>query len=236
MFQPVLFFKNKEELINLCTADSIKASVDKYVELFSNKNSKIPTNSPVIAMEPYDSQVSQNDFYLLPVLDIDTQFDESGTRLLEVASLDPGVSKTSTSKRDEAKFSDSQGMSTGIVFVVDTTISMKPYIEETKETIRKIFNRIQKSKAKDKIAIAVVAFRSNVQKAPLTEYNTRVISDFVTVTNREKLETFLEDLDEATASTHDINEDSLAGVKVAVDKLSWEKVDGKMLLFRRIAC
>ncbi|MBQ5561727.1 MAG: VWA domain-containing protein [Lachnospiraceae bacterium] len=228
--QPVLFFKNKEELINLCTADSIKASVDKYVELFSNKNSKIPTNSPVIAMEPYDSQVSQNDFYLLPVLDIDTQFDESGTRLLEVASLDPGVSKTSTSKRDEAKFSDSQGMSTGIVFVVDTTISMKPYIEETKETIRKIFNRIQKSKAKDKIAIAVVAFRSNVQKAPLTEYNTRVISDFVTVTNREKLETFLEDLDEATASTHDINEDSLAGVKVAVDKLSWEKVDGKMLL------
>ena len=228
--QPVLFFRSKEDLIQLCTADSIKAFVDKYVGLLSRKNTSLPANSPVIAMEPNGTQVSQQDFYLLPVLNMDTQFNDSGTQLIEVASLDPGISKPQNSRKSNAGNSDSQGMITGIVFVVDTTISMKPYIDASKDTIRKIYDRLQNSKARDKIAISVVAFRSNVEMAPKTQYNTKIISDFCTVEDRQKLESLLDQLQEATASTHDIKEDSRAGVKDAVDKLSWEKVDGKIIL------
>lgn len=41
-------------------------------------------------MEPDDAQgaVSRNRFYLMPILKVDTPFE--GTKLLEVASIDPG--------------------------------------------------------------------------------------------------------------------------------------------------
>ncbi len=230
--KPVLFFKDHDSLVKMCTADSIKDTVDQYVTLFQSK-AAFPPDSPVIAIEPFTSQVSQRNFYLMPVLDIDTQFGESGTMLLQVASLNPGISQKNTGSKKEnslQKKSDGNGMNIGIVFVVDTTISMKPYIDSTKDIIRHIFDKLQNSKAKDNVDIAVIGFRSNVEKSPNTQYNTRIVSDFASVKDRQKLESLLDDLDEAKAPTHDINEDALSGVKDAIDKLSWEKVDGKMIM------
>lgn len=221
--QPVLFFKDRQSLQNLCTADSIKDTVEQYVTLFNTKGTHIPDNLPVIATEPLekDGQVAQKDFYLLPVLNIDTQFKESGTQLLQVACIDPGMVKQKK---------DSKNMTTGLVFVIDTTISMKPYIDKTRDVIRIIYDQLQQSSVKDHVSFAVVAFRSNVEKSPQTEYNTKVISDFIPVSKRAVLENLLQGLQESPASTHDFNEDSMAGVKAAVDSLSWDKVDAGVML------
>ena len=228
--EPVLFFKSHKDLEDLCAAESIKDTVAQYVTLFSTKNARVPKDCPVIATEPLekDGQISQKDFYLLPVLTVDTQFtgEANGMQLLEVACLDPGVPNAEQKKES----AEPRSMRTGIVFVVDTTISMKPYIEQTKEIIRNIFDRIQNSPIKDSIAFAVIAFRSNPQIRPKTEYNTRVISDFVSVNERDTLDKLLEQLEECRASTHAFDEDSLAGVKEAVDALSWASVDGKIIL------
>ncbi|MBQ7606540.1 MAG: VWA domain-containing protein, partial [Desulfovibrionaceae bacterium] len=232
--EPVLFFKSHKDLEDLCAAQSIKDTVEQYVTLFGSKNARVPKDCPVIATEPLekDGQISQKDFYLLPVLTIDTQFkdDAKGMQLLEVACLDPGIPNAEDSAKKDAEPSRAEVMRTGIVFVVDTTISMKPYIEQTKAIIRDIFDRIQNSPTKDSIAFAVIAFRSNPQIRPKTEYNTRVISDFISVNERDTLEGLLEQLEECRASTHNFDEDSLAGVKEAVDALSWSSVDGKIIL------
>ena len=83
-----------------------------------------------------------------------------------MACIDPGVQKDPEKDADKAKAKGSDGMTTGIVFIIDTTKSMKPYIDQTREIIRTVYDRLQKSPAKDKVAIAVVAFRSNVEKRP----------------------------------------------------------------------
>ena len=229
--QPVLFFRSHEAVQEVCTAESIKDTVAQYVELFNTPGARKPADLPVIATEPMekDGQVSQKNFYHLPLLDIDTQFNDSGTQLLHVACIDPGV-PGEEKKADAQQEQKSDGMTTGIVFVIDTTKSMKPYIDQTREIIRTVYDRLQKSPAKDNVAIAVVAFRSNVEKRPATEYNTRIVSDFATVAERDVLENLLQQVEECTASTHDFNEDSLAGVKEAVDALSWDKVDARTML------
>ncbi|WP_202108435.1 vWA domain-containing protein [Succinivibrio dextrinosolvens] len=230
--QPVLFFKDLDSVVNMCTSESIKNDTIKYIDMFKTKPVNLPADSPVIAAEPLDSQVSQKNFYLLPVLNMDKRFYESGTQLLQVACLDPGIQKAGEKKSDnKGNTSTEKAMTTGIVFVVDTTISMKPYIDATKELIRKTFDQLSSSKAKEHISFAVVAFRSNVSLRPNTEYNTLIVSDFKNVSHRDELEAMLDKLDEAKASTHDFNEDAIAGVKDAVDKLSWDKVDGKQILF-----
>lgn len=229
--QPVLFFKNHDALLDLCTADSIKDVVEQYLALFNTPGARKPADLPVIATEPLEKegQVAQKDFYLMPVLDIDTQFAKSGTQLLQVACIDPGTPEEKK-KPDSDKKAGADGMTTGLVFIIDTTKSMKPYIDQTRNVVRAVYDRLQGSKAKDKVAMAVVAFRSNVEKSPATEYNTQIVSDFVTVDDRNALESLLAKVEECQASTHDFDEDSLAGVKAAVDSLSWKNVDAKTML------
>lgn len=229
--QPVLFFRDKASILEVCTADSIKDTVEQYITLFSTPGARKPADLPVIATEPLekDGQISQKNFYLLPVLGMDAQFAESGTQLLQVACIDPGVQKAQdTPAQTPSKTSD--GMTTGIVFIIDTTISMKPYIDQTREIIRTVYDRLQDSPARDKVAIAVVAFRSDVDKRPDTEYRTKIVSDFTTVEHRQALEDLLGQVEECRASTHAFDEDSLAGVQEAVDKLNWNKIDAKAML------
>lgn len=233
---PVLFFKDQKDLIDVCSSDGIGAQVAEYVELFSNPKAPKPAGLPVIAAEPSGEagQVQQKDFYLLPVLQMNDEFSESGTRLLEVACIDPGNAGADTKGAGDKKGNDAKskndGMKMGIVFVVDTTMSMGPYIDQTKEIIRKVYDSLQHSPAKDNVAIAVVAYRSNVDKRPDTEYNTKIISDFTTVNDREKLEALLEEAQECQKSTHAFDEDAMAGVQDAVDKLSWDGIDSRAML------
>ncbi|MBQ9406663.1 MAG: VWA domain-containing protein [Desulfovibrio sp.] len=231
---PVLFFRDHKSLEDVCAAESIKPLVEEYVALFATKNPRLPQNSPVIACEPFgkEGEVAEKDFYLLPVLKMDAQFKEGGTQLLQVACLDPGLPamKNTAPERAQKAGPQSDGMTTGIVFVVDTTISMKAYIEQTKEIIRRIYDKLQHSTAKEKIALAVLGFRSNTNLRKNIDYNTRIVSDFAFVHERASLEKLLDQLDECKESTHDFNEDSLAGVKDAVDTLSWNRVDAKIIL------
>ena len=232
--QPVLFFKSHEELEKACLADSIKDYVGQFTTKLA-KGESLPEGSPVIAAEPMgkEGQISEQNFYLLPVLNIGTQFQESGTQLIEVACIDPGTSEAAAAAPAQKSAPDAANkpqMTTAIAFVIDTTISMGPYIEQTTKMVREIFDELQKSPAKNDLAIAVVAFRSNVDERPKTEYTTKIVSDFKRVTDRQELESLLAQVKEATASTHAFDEDSFAGVKDAVDKLSWDKFSTRAML------
>ncbi|MDE6734687.1 MAG: VWA domain-containing protein, partial [Desulfovibrio sp.] len=89
--EPVLFFRNHDGLEQACRADDLKGLLAGYrQELASGK--ELPADYPVIATEPAASAVAEKNFYLLPVLSIDDQFyGQHGPRLIEVASIDPGI-------------------------------------------------------------------------------------------------------------------------------------------------
>ena len=245
--KPVLFFRDHESLVQLCSSESLPKTVEQYATLFGTPGSHKPADLPVIAAEPTgeEGQVSQNNFYLLPVLDVDAQLaDSHGTKLLNVACINPGIQKgpekekedpakeegKAAASSDEAAAGLADAMPTGIAFVIDTTRSMKPYIDKAREVVRTMYDRLQKSVAKEKVSFAVVAFRSDVEKSPAIKYNTQVVSDFTSVANRKELEALLSRVEECRASTHAFDEDALSGVKQAVDALSWDKVDARTMI------
>lgn len=219
---PVLFFKEHASLVDVCTSPNL-GQVVKTLEEQAVKGTADP-NFPVLAMEPQATAVAKNRFYLMPVLEMDDQFGEA-TKLLRVASIDPG-----SPPQAAAQNSASKELRTGLVFVIDTTISMKPYIEQTLALVREIYDSLEKNPHGDKVGIAIVAFRSSTDLSPQLEYTSKVVSDFTTVKNRKEIEKALEELDEAKASSHAFNEDSFAGVKTAVEKLSWGNYGSRVML------
>ena len=187
---PVLFFKTENDLKALCSANDMEKQLAAL--LTQAASGKMTADAPVLAGEPAETQgaVDAKRFYLMPILGMSEPFDD--VKFLNVASIDPG-SGTAQAPDGPPK--------TGIALVIDTSISMKPYIDQSRDVVRRIYDQLEKEKMTDNVGFAVAA-----------------------------LESRLAAVQQASVSSHDFNEDSLAGVYDAVEKLSWGNYSSRLIL------
>ena len=234
--QPVLFFDTAKNLESVCENPNVSSAVQNLSKQFQTyaKDGQKPANFPVVAMEPPDEQgaVARSRFYIMPIFDWSDPFE--GLKLLQVASIDPGGSAPSSSGANAGgngdEVANDDALKTGIAFVIDTTISMRPYIEQSLSVARSIYDAVEKAHVNDKVGLAVVAFRSSVNATPGLEYNTKIISEFKQINQRKELEQALSEVKEASVSSHAYNEDSYAGVAAAVEKLDWSKYHSRVIM------
>ncbi len=221
---PLLFFRTEQDLNNLCNAQDMEKQLnDIHTNLVANKEL---SSSTIVATEPADIQgaVSTKHFYLMPILNMTDPFE--GVKFLKVSSIDPGNELANNLENENKKIKPR----TAIAFVIDTTISMKRYIDQSLNVIKEIYNQLEKDKLSNDVAFGIVAFRNNLLSSPGTEYESKVISDFATADNRNLLETELAKVQEASKSTHTFAENSPAGIKTALDELSWNDYATRMLI------
>ncbi|MBW2705202.1 MAG: VWA domain-containing protein [Deltaproteobacteria bacterium] len=210
--QPALFFKDLKSLQKVAGSPSPSKQAAQLASQFATIQSGSitpPAQFSVLAVEPPEEAVSREQFYIMPIFQALELFE--GVKFLEVASIDPG----------SGRFPEDLELKTAIVFVIDTTISMKPYIDRTREAVRKIYDAIEKAGLSEKVAFGLVAFRNSTKKTPGVEYVTRVLSDLRDGQEREQFELALAQTQEAKVSTHSFNEDAFAGLKMALEELNW---------------
>jgi serine/threonine-protein kinase PpkA len=218
--KPVLFFKDLDALEKVAGSPSPADEAAKLATQFTNitaGKTTAPEDFSIIAMEPQQEAVSRQRFYLMPIFQTVELFE--GVKFLEAASIDPG----------SWELTGNSELRTAVVFVIDTTISMKPYIERTREAVRRIYDAIESSGLSDKVAFGLVAFRSSVEKTPGVEYVSKVVSDLKDGRQRGAFEAALADTREAEVSTHSFNEDALAGLKTAVEALNWKPYQSRLI-------
>ena len=189
---PVLFFKTENDLKALCSANDMEKQLAAL--LTQAASGKMTADAPVLAGEPAESQgaVDAKRFYLMPILGMSEPFDD--VKFLNVASIDPG-SGTAQAPDGPPK--------TGIALVIDTSISMKPYIDQSRDVVRRIYDQLEKEKMTDNVGFAVVAFRSSTTATPGLEYTSAVVSDFATAKDRAALESRLADTEKGISNMLD---------------------------------
>ena len=213
---PVLFFKNEEDLKGLCEAQDMESQFSAMQQ----KAREGKADPRILAAEPANSAVNSKSFYLMPILQTKEPFE--GTKFLHVASIDPGTGNGKVGKDGKPR--------TGIAIVLDTTLSMGTCIDKCKTMLKTIYDRLEQEHLTEHVGIAVVAFRNSTDASPKVEYTTKVISDFAPAKDRSRLEQSLAQLNECKASTHRFAEDSLAGVYVAAESLKWDDYDSRIIL------
>jgi hypothetical protein len=162
-------------------------------------------DSGVVAIQPDGFIDIRRNFYLVPILSHeDVLVGDYQARLLEVASV-------------PLDYPDPYRA--GIVFVIDTTVSMQPYIEQTREIMRDIYAQIDAAGLSDRVAYGLVGFRDNTTAAPGLEYVSRVFAN-LTGSGEEFLRQ-VGGVRAATASSQGFNEDPYAGVVRALDEIDW---------------
>ena len=191
----------------------------------------------VLAQEPEYFVDLHKQFYLLPVLSGEEVMTEEGfrTRLLNVASVSKAEDKpvqaaAGAPDAGTAKTSQLKEFSAAVVFVIDSTISMDPYIDRTREAIRKVYKQIESENLGNQVKFGLVAFRSSTQAVPGLEYVTKMYADPNKVTGSEDFLAKVADLKQAKVSSKAFDEDSLAGVMHSIDKVDWTQFGARYVV------
>src|SRR5690606_21389511 len=124
-------------------------------------------NSQVAAIPPGGFIDIRRNIYLVPILSHeDVLIGDHQGRLLRVASVPP---------RGPAPEDDPYRA--GIVFVIDTTQSMRPYIDRTREIMQGVYAQIDAAGLSDEVAYGLVGFRDSTSAVPALGYEARVFAD-----------------------------------------------------------
>ncbi|MGQ3849106.1 vWA domain-containing protein [Pseudomonas capsici] len=224
----LMFFKERKTLEGILDApDPVSHVAPLRAKLKQN------TLAPgVLAQEPEYFIDMQKQFYLLPVLSGEEVMTEAGfrTRILNVASVskaDPanavqaGLAGAAQGQPPLDAASQLKEFSAAVVFVIDSTISMDPYIERTREAISKVYAQIAKENLGRQVKFGLVAFRSSTQAVPGLEYVTKMYADPNTVKDGDDFLAKAADLKQAKVSSKSFDEDSYAGVMQAIEQVDW---------------
>lgn len=206
---PVLFFHRFSELNTLVRSADMRSALDRLLQ-----NAAAP-DGPLLAVEPKDVAVPKKHFYLMPIFDFSDEYEQHNLRLLNIGVVDPGAAPAASEPAVPQRFS------AGVAFIVDTTISMGPYINQTKQFIHEAYDALAQSEIANDVSFAVVAYRNSTKHNPKIGYVASVIAPFTPVASRAAAEARIGRMDEARVSTHSFNEDAFAGIKTAVDSLNW---------------
>jgi hypothetical protein len=226
----VLLFRDKSSLKHLIDERDQAAYRDLYQ---AAETGKLKTDSPVIAIQPRTHIDILKDFYLVPIRDHeDVYLGNEQARMLQVSSVPLLPPKTSPKKA--AKPADAarpaKPFRSAVVFVIDATLSMDPYIDRTREAVRKIYDTITKEQLTGDVSFGLIAFRDNPQAAPGLDYLTRTYVPLEQGQDAGSFFRHVAELKAASASSRDFIEDSYAGVNEAIAGINWEGQDARYVV------
>lgn len=220
-----LLFKDRKSLKDLVESGDLYGYNLLYRKASNNEG---PSNSPVIAIQPKAYVDIQDEFYLVPILEHEDVYigNEQGL-ILKVATL-PLEEQRRRPTRPALHSQDDYR--SAIVFVIDSTISMGPYIDRTRTVVRKIYNAIEARGLRDKVSFGLVAYRDNTRAVPALEYWTRVFADLGAGTDPSAFFERVNNVSPARVSSRGYSEDAYAGVKQAIEELDWSGYDARYLV------
>ncbi len=228
----VIGFTAEENLRNVVESSDRDTEAEKRYTAISNKQKP----DDVITLEPPGDLDIDEHFYMIPVLDWKeaTTFDEPYPRYLQLVSAVPKERDTTGTKSTlenksfaaevagdatvrAAQHMESQApRSVEIVFAMDLTGSMEPFIGLTKSAIHTFGLLVgQNLPANIKVRFGFVGYRDNAEMVPGMEFTARNFTPSL-LESSEFARLLDSDVHAATVSSLDYQEEVFPGIKEAV--------------------
>lgn len=219
-----LFFKDRPAL------DSVLNAIDPVEKIAPTRlQLKTKGQAPgIVAQEPELFVDMAKNFYLLPILGGEEVMTEQNVRVrvLNVASVSAGnaadaakVGQDQSTEQERTK--QIKEFSAAVVFVIDSTVSMDPYIERTREAVKKVYAKVEAERLGDKVKFGLVAFRSSTKAVPGLEYVSKIYADPNKIKDGADFMSKVADLKQAKVSSSLFDEDAYAGVMDAINSIDW---------------
>ncbi|MCP4990630.1 MAG: VWA domain-containing protein [Colwellia sp.] len=108
-----------------------------------------------------------------------------------------------------------------IVFVIDTTMSMQPFIDATKRVVNIIVDELPKRFKDIPVRFGLVGYRDVVSAPPQGWYVSEIFCDLEVGADHSEFLKILSNFNAANSGSEDTPEDVLAGLKKAIQDSKW---------------
>lgn len=218
--EPTLLLAGRDDVMSVIKAPDPAAAIAPL-------RASVAAGTPdprVLSTEPETYVDIEKEFYLLPILQAQEEETAKGfrVRVLEVASLSKTDDRPPGAPAPPSATEAIRAFSAAIVFVIDSTISMGPYIDRTREAVARVHEAIEKAELGRQVRFGLVAFRSSTDAVSGLEYLTQVYADPGTVKDGNDFLARVKAVKPATVSSARFDEDSYAGVMAAVEGIDWD--------------
>ena len=235
--QPVLMFDGKKVLGELLQMPAEKRRT-KAEELYQTiASGKIQPDFPVKSVEPKKAVDISRQFYLLPILNHETiDIDGREGRLLHLAAAagnspdareetdirkNAGYLNEAVSGSTEASAETSRKLLVDVVWVMDTTVSMRPCIDKTLDVVKVVSRQItQDAEIAESMKFGIWGYRDSADDIPGIGYTTfnytpalQPVGPFVET---------LQKVDVTRTDSVDYAEDVFSGVDDALRRTPWD--------------
>jgi hypothetical protein len=232
-----LLYRDRAQIKNAVGAADAGAAASKLRQQIVAAKGDLPADFPVVAMEPEDHVDLKKNFYLMPILEFeDALLGRFSARLLQlaVASKQEGVGRTlrNPAARKEEQVKD---LRVGVVFAIDTSLSMQQYINRTREAVELVYKKLAGTRYKDQFSFGLVAYRADHKLVPGLGYTADVVADLKLGENGpafiERIKTVAASkVDSAPKGKPTFAEDAIAGLEAAVQKIDWSGYQGRFVI------
>ncbi|WP_371344797.1 vWA domain-containing protein [Ancylobacter sp. IITR112] len=222
-----LIFKSRTDLESTLSSEDVTARIDRLRR--EAVMQRLPADSPVISIEPAEFVDIEREFYILPILEAQrVRLPSNGpAKLLRIASVAERAESTPAPASQEDAL---KNFRIGVTFVIDTTQSMQPYIDEVRRVIARLRDRIAGSPQADRFRFGLVAFRDSTRLVPELTYVTKVFLPLDEDATADKFIAAIDQVEAARISSEGFTEDSIGGVFTAADEMNWEPFGGRFII------
>ena len=230
----VLYFDSLDQLLKITRepGGSVRAK-----KMLTNIETGKETPEGIIAIEPWEYIDYVNSPYLMPIFSHreDTIRGGGKANLLQVACLNletgnPDVNEKLTPPAEKEDVAELKEFKVGIVFVMDTTASMGPYIQRTYEVVEKIYQILEESGDLKRVSFGLVGYRDSTAPDPRIEYLTRVFQSLDPDASPAETLRNLHEVKPASVPTKNWDEDAYAGIRTAVERMDWTPFDARFVV------
>lgn len=226
-----LFFKDGEDLRRIVEEEDAGAFARDT--LTAIQTGTLAADAPVIAAEPPAHVDISRQFYLLPILDWQEVWFPDGFQALalNVAATSEGAEAPETAP-EAAPEPDvvAEGYRTGVVFVVDTSISFDRYIRAAERVMTGVRDRLVKEFGPAAPRFGLVGFRDVMEDGSPDGYVSKVFAEPVADPDQADFLTALGRLEASTVSNRDFREDAYAGLRTAIEGVDWGDAEGRFVV------
>lgn len=227
----VLFYRDRQSLLDMLNSDKLLADAEQIRQQIARNT--LPPTSPVVSIEPATFVDMQKQFYLLPILEANTSMLNSGfkVRTVRIASVtkEKGLDTVSQATTQRTN-PDMSKYTAGIVFVIDASASMQPYIDLTRAAMTEVYDQMKAANLSERVRFGMVAYRDDPAKVKGIEYLARTFADPNKVATEQQFQEAVKGVRASEVSTRTFAEDGYAGLAEAIQAIDWTGFGGRYLI------
>ncbi|MEM8755563.1 MAG: vWA domain-containing protein, partial [Pseudomonadota bacterium] len=225
-----LFFEEKADLDAWLDAPDLETRAAAAREAIDAD--ALEPGSPIVSIEPEAHVDFETNFYMLPILSTAQRRLASGFRArdVEVASVTLNEEPAAQPLKRRINPEALADFRAGVMFVIDASSSMGPYIDRTRAVMDRVLGRVEAEGLSDKVRFGLVAYRDDPAETEGIEFLTRTFADPNEIGGSRDFSEAVAPLEASEVSTRAFAEDSFAAIDAAFKTVDWSGFGARYLI------